>query len=79
MATCMRKSSSKKAWLIDSGYTRHMNIDFTLFFTLDRSCTINVKVGNGVRIQAQGKGSILVCTPIETKTIFTVLYVSKIA
>ena len=78
VATCYSTSCSKGTWLVDSGCTQHMTHDANLFKNLDRSFVPKVKIGNGEFIEVQGKGDVAVETPIGTKLISYVLYVSEI-
>ncbi|XP_017629163.1 uncharacterized protein LOC108472164 [Gossypium arboreum] len=65
-------------WLLDSGCTNHMSPNTAIFKFLDRSCKTKVKVGNGYFIKAEGKGDVVVCTPIGNKIISNVLLVPEI-
>ncbi|KAG8492199.1 hypothetical protein CXB51_009896 [Gossypium anomalum] len=72
------KGEVKKGWLLDSGCTKHMSPDATIFKTLDRSCKTRVKIGDGHCIQADGIGDVIICTPSGNKLIPNVLFVPEI-
>ncbi|XP_012461628.1 uncharacterized protein LOC105781655 [Gossypium raimondii] len=44
-----------------------MTPDAAIFKSLDRSCRTKVKIGDGHFIKAEGKGDVLICTPIGAK------------
>ncbi|XP_016755279.1 uncharacterized protein [Gossypium hirsutum] len=74
-------AAQKKAsngWLLDSGWTNYITPDAGIFKSLDRSCKTKVKVGNGHFIKAEGKGDVLIRTPIGNKLISNVLLVLEI-
>ncbi|XP_071913903.1 uncharacterized protein [Coffea arabica] len=62
-------------WYIDSGCSNHMTRDRSIFIDLDKSIKTEVKMGNGVIVQAQGLGTIGVQIRQGMKFIHDVLFV----
>ena len=63
------------AWLLDSGCSNHMTGDNTIFTKIDESITTQVKLGNGILVQAKGKGTIRIQTKDGIRYIHDVLLV----
>nr|KYP56918.1 Putative transposon Ty5-1 protein YCL075W family [Cajanus cajan] len=78
VAKCFTNSSSTQCWLVDSGCTNHMTHDQELFRELDRSKVSKVRIGNGVFITVEGKGTVAIESCKGTKLIYDVLYVPEI-
>ncbi|KAL4387031.1 hypothetical protein GQ457_09G030970 [Hibiscus cannabinus] len=56
VASCnATNNQAKVSWLIDSGCTNHMAADEDMFKKNDRTCTSEIRLGNGSCIQAKGK------------------------
>ena len=76
--TCFASKNSTESWLVDNGCTNHMTHDQEFFKELDRSKTSRVRIGNGVFITTEGKGTVAIESCQGTKLIYDVLYVSEI-
>ena len=74
VASCYLASSSKEAWLIDTGCMH----DASIFKELDQFYTSKVTIGNGECVDVKGKGVIAVETPSGTKCISDVLFVIEV-
>jgi len=77
-ATYFASKNSTESWLVDSECTNHMTHDQELFKELDRSKASRVRIGNGVFITAEGKGTVAIESCQGTKLIYDVLYVPEI-
>ena len=55
VATCFAGNNSSEMWLIDSGCTRHMSNDKSIFKELDESYISKFRIGNGDCIDVKGK------------------------
>lgn len=77
VASCVATDNSE-GWLIDSGCTNHMTYDRELFKKLDTSIITKVKIGNGERIAARGKGTESIESLSGQKLISEVLFVPDI-
>ena len=75
MAADSDHGESREGWLIDSGCTNHMAHDESIFRDLDTSFTTGITVGNGEKVRAKGRGTILVKTKKGTKLITNVFLV----
>lgn len=78
VATCVTSSSSTECWLVDSGCTNHMTHNQELFRELDRSKVSKARIGNGVLLAVEGKGTVAIESCKGTKLIHDVLYVPEI-
>ena len=78
VATCFAGNNSSEVWLIDSGCTRHMSNDKSIFKELDESYISKVRIGNGDCIDVKGKGDVVINTSSGIKIINDVLYVPEI-
>ena len=78
IASCYLASSSKEAWLIDSGCTNYMMHDTSIFKEIDQSYTSKVTISNGECVDVKGKGAVVIETPSGAKYISNVLFVPKI-
>ncbi|XP_074362600.1 uncharacterized protein LOC141702909 [Apium graveolens] len=55
-ANCqVTNEKSSTTWLLDSGCSNHMTGGSTIFTKIDKSITPEVKMGNGILVQARGK------------------------
>ncbi|KAL8117736.1 hypothetical protein AgCh_015569 [Apium graveolens] len=66
---------SSTTWLLDSGCSNHMTGDITIFTKIDKSITAEVKMGNGILVQARGKGTICIQTKDGIRYINDVLLI----
>ena len=71
----MATECKEDVWFLDSGCSNHMTRDRSRFVDLDESIKTQVKMGNGVIVQAQGLGTIGVQTKRGKKFIDEVLFV----
>jgi hypothetical protein len=69
---------STNDWLVDSGCTNHMSCDRTLFKELKSTPLIQVRIGNGELLSAQGRGTVAISTSDGIKYLSDVLYVPHI-
>ncbi|KAK4434890.1 hypothetical protein Salat_0651900 [Sesamum alatum] len=53
---------SDEMWFVDSGCTSHMSKDERMFSSLNKSVKTKVRLGDGMSVQAEGKGSVCVYT-----------------
>ena len=60
MVSCLATSSSSESWLIDSGYTSHMNYDKEFFRELDKIVISKVRIINRVYLVVKGKGTMAI-------------------
>ena len=60
MVSCLATSSSSESWLIDSGYTSHMNYDKEFFRELDKIVISKVRIRNRVYLVVKGKGTMAI-------------------
>ncbi|KAI3675541.1 hypothetical protein L1987_85131 [Smallanthus sonchifolius] len=51
-------ASPPNIWFLDSGCSNHMTGQQSLFKNIDRTDTVAVRMGNGKRINVEGKGSV---------------------
>ena len=79
VASCYLASSSKEAWLVDSGCTNHMTHNASIFKELDKSYYSKVTIGNGETVEVRGKGVVAIEAPTGIKYISDVLYVPEIS
>lgn len=70
--------NQKDAWLIDSGCTNHMSKHSEVFTEIDSSIKVPVRMGNGVVVKSEGKGTVAVQTRKGTRMIKDVLYVPSL-
>ena len=73
VASCFSSSSSSDDWLLDSGCTKHMSFDESLFNKVNKSEVSKVRIGNG-----QYKESVAIKGSAGIKLIYDVLLVPKI-
>lgn len=78
VASCFISNASRDGWLVDSGCTNHMTGDERLFSNLDKSVKSKVGIGNGERIEVEGKGDVVLEGPGGAKLITEVMFVPKI-
>ncbi|XP_074363067.1 uncharacterized protein LOC141703433 [Apium graveolens] len=75
-ANCqVTNEKSSTTWLLDSGCSNHMTGDNTIFTKIDKSITVEVKMVNGILVQARGKGTICIQTKDGIRYINDVLLV----
>ncbi|XP_074364151.1 uncharacterized protein LOC141704899 [Apium graveolens] len=75
-ANCqVTKEKSRTTWLLDSGCSNHMTGDITIFTKIDKSITAEVKMGNGILVQARGKSTICIQTKDGIRYINDVLLI----
>ncbi|KAH0713668.1 hypothetical protein KY289_009627 [Solanum tuberosum] len=55
-------SAKSNEWYIDSGCSNHMTGDEKVVLSINSSITTKVRMGNGVLVDAKGKGTILINT-----------------
>ena len=48
VTSCFSNSSSSDDWLLDSGCTKHMSFDESLFNKVNKSEVSRVRIGNGL-------------------------------
>lgn len=49
-----------KTLLIDSRYTNHMTNNEKLFYKLDNSINVSIRMGNGATVKSQGRGTVAI-------------------
>ncbi|XP_016578836.1 uncharacterized protein LOC107876422 [Capsicum annuum] len=75
VTTSFASKNTSENWLIDSGCTNHMTSDQELFKELDKFVISKVKIGNGEYLDAKGKGTIAIQSPVGLKLIADVFFV----
>ena len=78
VASCFSSSSSSDDWLLDSGCTKHMSFDESLFNIVNKSEVSRVRIGNGQYIEVKGKETVAIKGSAGIKLIYDVLLVPKI-
>ena len=78
VASCFISNASRDGWLVDSGCTNHMTGNEGLFSNLDKSVKSKVRIGNGERIEVEGKGDVVLEGPGGVKLITEVMFAPKI-
>nr|KYP57248.1 Retrovirus-related Pol polyprotein from transposon TNT 1-94 [Cajanus cajan] len=63
------------SWYLDSGCSNHMAKDRSIFKDIDNSVRVKVQLGNGIMVESQGKGTIMVETKKGTRLINDVYYI----
>ncbi|KAF8377139.1 hypothetical protein HHK36_030512 [Tetracentron sinense] len=73
---CQASSEKRNdVWYLDSGCSNHMTGDQSIFVNMNTFSNSQVRMGNGVLVQAKGKGTIAIETKKGTKYIQDVLLV----
>lgn len=79
MADCENQNSNQeRTWFLDSGCSNHMSGIKQWFFNLDEGFKETVKLGDGSRIEVQGKGSVKIQVNGRVQVITSVLYIPKL-
>ncbi|GJU38928.1 retrovirus-related pol polyprotein from transposon TNT 1-94 [Tanacetum coccineum] len=78
MASHLDKHPNSLTWLMDSGCTSHMTLEWSFFISLDTKDNPRVKLGDGCYARAKGRGTIAINTKKGTKYIYRVLYVPEL-
>ncbi|EOY17849.1 Copia-like retrotransposable element, putative [Theobroma cacao] len=71
-------SADNNHWLLDSACSNHMTSKAELFSELDTDHCSSVKIGNGLILDAVGKGTVAIQTASGTRYVLNVLLVSEI-
>lgn len=58
-------AEQKREWFLDSGCSNHMTLDLSLFFQIDDSVKVKIKLGNGDLVEVRGKGTVDLETKVE--------------
>ncbi|KAL5718443.1 hypothetical protein ACHQM5_011344 [Ranunculus cassubicifolius] len=74
-----RGQRTSEVWYIDSGCSNHMTSNDKIFTEINSDCQSKVKMGNGVPVDAKGKGTIAVETKKGRRDIRGVLLVPDLA